>query len=176
MKPAGSFLLLSAGMALICPGSEPAKPKLSEHIRQEITAKLPVYAPKPATSTEGATTTGEPDPDVLVLSKIVVTEKRPPGRDPDDWLSESKIQQKSMVAYKTSMTDLEWALNSWYIPLITPPPSARARAAYRAGKIAAENERLSNVIRAIGVTDPKEAAKLKRELTRPAGSLPTPNP
>ena len=176
MKPAGLFLLLPTGLALICTGTEPAKPKLSDHIRQEITAKLPVYTPPPASAPTEETTSLEPDPDVLVLNKMVVTEKRPPGHDPDDWLSESKIQQKSMVAYKTSMTDLEWALNSWYIPLITPSPSARARAAYRAGKIAAEYDRLSNVIRAIGAMDPKEAAKLKRELTRPAGSLPEPNP
>ncbi len=176
MKPAGSFLLLSAGLVLISTGAEPSKPpKLSDHIREQISAKLPVYAPKPATTPIDSTPV-ESDPDVLVLSKIVVTEKRPPGHDPDDWLNESTIQQKSMVAYRASMTDLEWALNGWYIPLVTPSPSARARGAYRAAKVAAETERLSHVIRAIGAMDPKEAAKLRKELTRPAGSLPAPNP
>ena len=174
MKSAGLFLLLPAGFALTCGAAEPAKPRLSERIRKEIVVKLPAYLPKQAAiSTDAPLSEPNPDPGLFVLPKVIVNEKRLPGNDPDVWLTEKVIQQKAMVAYKTSMTDFEWALNSWFIPLITPPASVRARYAYRAAKVAAEMDRLSNVIRAIGVNDPKEAARLKRELTRPPGSLPS---
>ncbi len=177
MKPAGSFLLIPAGLTLICGGAEPDKPKLSEHLRQAITARLPAYISHPAARPdEPEAPQPETDPDLLVLSKIMVKEKRPPGNDPDVWLNESVIQKKAMVAYKTSMTDLEWALNSWFIPLFTPPPSARARAYYGQAKVAAELDRLNGVIRAVGAVDPKEAARLKRELIRPSDSLPTSSP
>jgi hypothetical protein len=69
-----------------------------------------------------------------------------------------------MAAYRDSMTDLEWALNCWFIPLFSAPPSARARAAYEGGKAAAEISRLNNLINVIGLSDPNEAAKLRRAM------------
>ena len=174
MKLAGLWLLLPVGVALPCFAEEPIEPKLSEHIRKEIIAKLPSYDSKTKSGSAGDALAVETDADVLILPKIVVNEKRLPGNDPDLWLSEEKVQRKAMVAYKTSMTDFEWALNGWYIPLVSAPPSARARAAYRTAKVAAETDRLLGIIKEVEKLDPKEAALLKRELTRPPGSLPAP--
>ncbi len=104
------------------------------------------------------------DPDVLTLPKMIIQEKRLPHNDPDAWLGERVVQQKAMAAYKGSMTDLEWALNFWFIPLFSAPPSVRARAAYESSKAAAEIGRLNNIINAIGLTDPKEAVKLREAM------------
>ena len=146
-----------------------APAKISFRLSEEIRASLPKFVPPapPADAVDAATdaAAGIPaDPDLLLLPKLVVREKRPPGHDPDVWLREKAIQQKAMALYKGSMTDLEWALNCWFIPFVTPPPSVRARAAYENGKKAAEIGRLNSLIKVIGLSDEKEAAKLRRAM------------
>ncbi len=165
MKPAGFSLLLSAGLALISHAAEPAADvptKLSTRLSQEIRTSLPKYV-TPATQPVSSDT-APPDPDVLVLPKMVVREKRLPGNDPDVWLNERLVQQKAMSAYRDSMTDFEWALNWWFVPIFSSPASVRARAAYENGKVSAEISRLSSVIDTIGRSDPGEAAKLRQAL------------
>jgi len=176
MKLHGSVLLLPVGLALLCPADGTEKPKLSEHLKKEVISKLPAYVLKQHSEPTEFALQSEINSDLLVLPKMVVREKRLPGNDPDVWLSDSVVQRKAMVAYKTSMTDFEWALNGWYIPLVAAPPSVRAKDAYRSAKVSAEMGRLMNVIEAVEKIDPRDAARLKRELTRPADSLPTPNP
>ena len=162
MKPAGLYLLVPAGLALLAAAAEPDAPKISSHLKEAIRASLPAFAPKP--DQPSPETPAALDPDVLILSKMVVKEKRPPGHDPDVWLADREVQQKAMAAYKDSMTPLEWALNSWFIPLFTPPASVRARMAYDSAKVAAELDRLAWTIKAVESVDPPDAAKLKKEL------------
>jgi len=160
MKPAGLILLLPAGLGALT-AAEPAK--LSNRLRDEVLTSLPKYI---ETAAPAAPVENQPasDPDMLVLPKIIIQEKRLSGNDPDAWLGRRVVQQKAMAAYKGSMTDLEWALNGWYIPIISAPPSARARAAYESARQAAEVGRLNNLINAIEVSDPKMAARLRRGL------------
>ncbi len=167
MKPTGLLLLLSAGMTVVCWAVEPAAdslPKVSAKLNEEIRSTLPKYVTPAAQPSGPDVTAAPPDPDVLRLPKMIIQEKRLPHSDPDVWLGERVVQQKAMAAYKGSMTDLEWALNCWFIPLFSAPPSVRARAAYESSKAAAEIGRLNNIINTIGLTDPKEAAKLRQAM------------
>ena len=62
------------------------------------------------------------------------------------------------------MTGLEWALNSWFIPLFSAPASARARAYYESSKYHDELDRLDHLARVIKQTDPAAAAKIQQTL------------
>ena len=159
------LLLLSALPAGPVAGDNPpvVPPMTSARLSQEIRAGLPrfvspAFSPVPLPAEARDTPR---DPEVVVLPKITVREKRIPTNDPDVWLTGRAVQQKAMAAYKDSMTPLEWALNSWYIPLFSPPASVRARQYYESGKLADEIDRLNSVIKTISLTDPKEAAKLR---------------
>lgn len=179
MRPAG-FQLLIVAVAGPLAAQEPAESapgrKTSARLTQEIRVALPKFTPPPPPildQPKGDTT--EDDPNVLVLPKFTVKEKRPPSHDPDVWLTNRAIQQKAMAGYKQSMTDLEWALNSWFIPLVTPPASVRARAHYQNTKLGGEIMRLNNLINHIGQQDPAASAELRQELKnmvegRPVGS------
>lgn len=170
MKPAGiSLLFLVVGGAFgaenVTARSESPPPppvRLSLRLTEVIRAQLPKYVAPVATA--APTDAPAADPDVLVLPKMVVKERRLPTNDPDAWLGEKAVQQKAMAAYKASLTDLEWALNSWYIPLFGTPPAARARAAYESAKKGAEIDRLTHIIDVSASADPKEAVRLLKEL------------
>ncbi len=165
MKPAGLLLLVPAGLALIASATEPAPevpPKFSTRLSQEIRSSLPKFTAPAAPPV--STDTTPPSPDVLVLPKMVVREKRLPGHDPDVWLGERVVQQKAMSTYRDSMTDLEWALNWWFVPIFSSPASVRARAAYEEGKVTAEISRLNDLAKIISLSDPKEAAKIRQAL------------
>ena len=79
------------------------------------------------------------------------------------WLTDLAIKQKALAAYRQSMTDLEWALNSWYIPLLSPSAAARARAAYESGKSLAEIKRVHDLFGRIAARDSQAAAELEKE-------------
>ena len=161
MKPAGLFLLAAAGFASLAAAAESDTPRVSAHIKEAVRARLPAYAVKPDLPPVEAPAA---DPNVLVLDKIVIREKRLPGNDPDVWLVDREVQHTAMAAYKDSMTPLEWALNSWFVPLFSAPASVRARAAYDSAKFADEMDRLSQTIKVINAIDPQDAARLKKEL------------
>ncbi len=171
MRPAGPLLLLLVTGAVAVPADEPAAPapvKTSARLSQEIRAALPRFeppaaAPGPATSPV-LSPAASLDPDVVELPKLTVREKRLPGHDPDVWLNDRIVQRKAMVAYRDSMTDLEWLLNCWFVPLFSAPPSVRGRDYYEGRKRAEEIGRLNNLIKAIGLTDPKAAAKARRAM------------
>lgn len=175
MKPAGLLLLIFA-MARGLAAQEPPSPaKISTRLTQEIRMALPKYEiPPPQKLDQPDSATGD-DPNVLALPKFTVKEKRPPTHDPDLWLTDRAIQQKAMAAYKQSMTDLEWAMNSWFIPLVTPPASVRARAHYQNTKLGGEIMRLNSLINHMAQQDPAASAELRQELRnlvegRPVGS------
>lgn len=175
MKTAGLPLLafvLTGALAADTPAAAPAR--TSDHLSQEIRAALPKFTPPPAPVLDQPKDLPA-DPDVLLLPKLTVKEKRPPSHDPDVWLTDKAVQQKAMAAYKTSMTDLEWALNSWFIPLFSAPASVRARSAYESGKFRAELISISDLADKIGTQDPATSADLHQELInlvlkRPPGS------
>lgn len=166
MKPAGFHLfpLIAAGL-LAAEEPPPAAPaKTSSRLAQEIRTALPQFSPPPKILDQPKPGGPEDDPNVLALPKVTVTDKRPPGHDPDLWFTNLAIQQKAMAAYKQSLSDFEWMLNSWHVPLFSPPASARARAAYEDGKYRAEVERLQSLIDYIATEDPKASAELRFEL------------
>ena len=159
------LLLLLALPAGLPAGETPAAltPKTSPRLSREIRAVLPKFTPPvaaPVAPPADAPDTPR-DPDMLILPKLTVVEKRIPTNDPDVWLQGKAVQQKAMAAYQDSLTPLEWFLNSWYIPLFGSPPSARGRQYYESRKLADEIGRLGSIIKAVGLTDPKEAAKLQ---------------
>ena len=165
MKTAGMHLLafvLAGGLAAQEPPS-PVIVRTSLRLQQEIRASLPPFVPPPPRVLDQPKDAAA-DPDTFALPKYTVKEKRPPSHDPDVWLTERAVQQKAMAAYKQSMTDLEWALNSWFVPRVTPPAAARARAAYQEGKFRGEIERVNSLIDSIAREDPVAAAGLRREL------------
>ncbi|MDI1319386.1 MAG: hypothetical protein PSW75_04220 [bacterium] len=135
MKTAGSILLCFVVTGALSAAESAA---LSDRLKAEVRANLPAYTPPPAKPADTPTAAGAADPDVLVLPKLIVKEKRIPTHDPDVWRSERDIQQRAMQAYQDSMTPLEWALNSWFVPLFSAPASVRARAAYRENKLTEE--------------------------------------
>lgn len=167
MKPAGFHLLIFVVAGPLA-AQEPAEPtmdrKTSARLTQEIRVSLPKFTlPPPPVLDQPKNDGAEDDPNVLALPKFTVKEKRPPTHDPDVWLTDRAIQQKAMAAYRQSMTDLEWALNSWFIPLFSSPPSVRARHAYETGKSLADIKRVHDLLGRISVTDPKAASELEKE-------------
>jgi hypothetical protein len=167
MKPAGFHLLIfvvAGPLAAQEPAEASPERKTSARLTQEIRVVLPRFTPPPPPvldQPKGDAT--EDDPNVLALPKFTVKEKRPPSHDPDVWLTNKAVQQKAMAAYKQSLTDLEWALNSWYIPLFGSPPSARARAAYENRKKMSEHQNVHRLFKVISASDPKAGGDLEKE-------------
>lgn len=170
MKPAGFHLLVfvvAGPLAAQQPAEDSPERKTSARLTQEIRVALPRFTPPPPPvldQPKGDAT--EDDPNVLALPKFTVKEKRPPSHDPDLWLTDKAVQQKAMAAYRQSLTDLEWALNSWYIPLIGSPPSARARASYENQKKMSEHQHVHRLFKLISTSDPKAGDDLERERVR----------
>ena len=165
MKPAGlSLLCLAVAGLLVAQTTDPvAPPKTSSRLTQEIRTHLPAYAPPAARPDRSAETTPA-DPELLQLPKFTVKEKRVPTNDPDGWLTERVIQHKALAAYQGSMTPLEWALNSWFVPLFSTPTSVRARAAYEENKLREELDRFNHLAGVVEKIDPGQAAKIRRAL------------
>ncbi len=180
MKAAGPLLLclVAAGTG----AAEEPPPVMSGRLKAEIRTHLPAYAPPPARPKDTPAPLVAPDPDVLVLPTFSVQEKRIPTNDPDAWRSQRAIQQRAMAAYKDSMTPLEWAMNSWFIPLFSAPASVRARAAYEEKKAAAEVAQLNHLGKVLQLADPTGSAILIKSVNemeqaeewrkRPAGGRP----
>lgn len=167
MKPAGFHLLVfvvAGPLAAQEPAGFTPERKTSPRLTQEIRVALPKFTPPPPPVLDQPKSDGtEADPNVLTLPKFTVKEKRPPTHDPDVWLTNKAVQQKAMAAYKQSLTDLEWALNSWYIPLFGSPPSARARGSYEYQKKMSELRGAHRLFKVISTTDPRAGDDLEKE-------------
>ncbi len=143
--------------------------ELSEKIRKEISATLPKFDPRVGEKKTPESPVGTPASladDLLVhLPDFFVREGRLPGNDPDMWLGSRERAQKAMAAYRESMTNFEWALNGWYIPLFGSPPSVRAKAYYDEQKLRDELSSLAHVVTGPGMEgDPDYAKKMLRVL------------
>jgi len=146
-----------------------SRAQLSDKIRAAIVEPLPKFetpragqpAPTPAAGSTPAPLSDDP---LVRLPDYHIKEKRGPDNDPDRWLSQRAINHKAMSDYSDSMTDLEWALNCWYIPFVTPSPQARANSRYAGNKILGEHQRLISIVQALSRSDSAEAKKLLHEL------------
>jgi hypothetical protein len=81
--------------------------------------------------------------------------------DPDSWLSRQARSDKALAIYRTKSTALDWLLNSWHIPYLTPSARARARAEYEEAKLADERDRLDRIAEVVSQLDAADAAKLR---------------
>jgi hypothetical protein len=130
-------------------GTVPAHAQLSPETRAKIMSSFPAYHPNPPEEKKPVTVVGEPAPlsdDPLVrLPRYYVEETRLAEHDPDRLLTVKGRDQKAMREYRASMNPLEWMLNSWHIPFLTPSAQARANADYFDRRQTAEARRLSDL-------------------------------
>lgn len=163
MHRAVPVFLLSVGLAAAAPAEENT-PALSEHIAGELRAALPKYDPA-AHAAKSRTLDKVPvDPDVIVLPKMEVREKRTPRVDADEWMRREALRRRIKRDYLASMDGLTGVLNGWSIPLLTPSVSARAQAAYRAEKIMNEANRLLSIGEALNRIDPQAGREIREDL------------
>lgn len=179
MKVAGSILLCLVATGSFAADEPTAQPPLSARLKAEIRANLPAYTPPDRPGNTPAMI-APVDADVLELPKLTVREKRIRSNDPAAWSSPLAIQQKAMAAYQGSMTPLEWAMNSWFVPLFSPPAAVRARVAYQENIYRGEIRQMTHLAEIVKLVDPPAAARLLKSVsemqladewrTRPAGA------
>lgn len=148
----------------------PAHAELSPRLRALILADAPAFTPPPPTQerddlSPGTLPAPQVDGPVVVLPEFRINANPLSRADPDRLLTPRAMRRKALAAYHDSMTPLEWALNSWHIPLVTPSASARARAYYDGQKIATELTRFNKVVNAAFKDDPAGRAKAQRALS-----------
>ncbi len=145
----------------------PVFAQLSDKIHAELLEAIPKYSP-PAIEQPPPSPVGTPAPlsddPLLELPVFRVEAKHVDERNPDAWLTPKAIEKKAMSDYSDSMTDLEWALNCWYIPFVTASPQARANAAYSEKKLRSEQQRLTALANVIATLDSAEAKKLLHDI------------
>lgn len=165
MHQAPTLLLCSLGLLAAAAAAEPPAPSsLSDRLAAEIRASLPRYEPK--ADQPGPAAEAPPDPDVILMPRMEIREKRLERTEPDDWLRRDALQRKIRTDYLASMDGLTGFLNSWSIPLVTPSVAARANARYRTQKTMAEFGRLSGIANALQGHDPKARDELRDEIQR----------
>ena len=164
------LLQLTPPLSAAAPPPPTSPPHLSATLSTHLAASLPKYLPPPAPTAPVAV---EPpkdetptDGDVVSLPKFFVEDTRLSQLDPDKLLSPRALAAKMRRDYRKSLGDLEWALNCFNIPFLTPSVAARARANYDDRKLAAEMTRLGDLVDVARRLDPKAAAELQRELTK----------
>jgi hypothetical protein len=177
MKPAGLLLLIPAGLAAVFAAEEAPAGLASREIKNHIREGLPAYQPQPpkAEGTPGAESADQPEPGTLVLPKMIVKEKRLPRDAADQLMSRSDFKRKMENLYLDEIAKdgpLNYVLNCFTIPLLSPSKAARGNAIYRAR----EAERLQHVVEVGKALDPAADKKYQQEMdnswtTRPAGEL-----
>ena len=165
MKAAGPILLCLCATSALAAGNPADPAPLSSRLKAEVRAALPAYTPPPARPATASAATTSPDSDVLVLPTFTVQQNRIRTDDPDAWRSPLAIQQRAMVAYRATMTPLEWLMNSWHVPRFSPPAAVRARAAYVEGIYRGEIDQLTHLSEVIKRVDPKAAANLLKTVS-----------
>jgi len=180
MNTAGRFLALILATSLPAvaqvnpPASEPvpvAKPatpateapaKLSPQVSQELTAQLPKYTPPPPPKPAVA-----PDPDLLELPKVTITQKRRP-RLGEDVILTTKAFNEKLAKEKLSSLDRD-VLNRFTLPAWFGGVSAaeRAREEYNREKRAQMVEDVFALAKVVEVQDPAQAKALRDAATKP---------
>jgi len=174
MKPAGLLLLIPAGLVALLAAEETPTGLVTRETKNRIKEGLPTYQPPPPKA-DGETSEPAPAtaPDVLVLPKMTVKEKRLPSDAADHLMSKDDLNRKMENIYLDALAEdgpLNLFLNRFTIPILSPSKADRGRAIYRAK----EAERLGHVNGASKAINPEAAKKFKQETdnthtTRPAG-------
>lgn len=176
MKPAGFLLLIPAGLAAVALTAEPSTGLVSRETKARITEGLPTYQPPPPKTDADAETNDSPqtaDPNVLILPKFMIKEKRFPRDAEDQLMRRRDFKRKMENLYSDTIAaegPLSVILNSFTIPILSPSKAARGRAIYQQMEI----DRLNQVNEISKSVDPDAARKFTREMdnthtTRPAG-------
>ena len=118
----------------------------------------PPAAPSPPTQPSVAEESTPPDSAVIEMPRFFVEDSKLGRVEPDKLLSKQALAAKMRREYRNSLTDLEWALNSFSIPFLTPSVATRARAKYENDRRLAEQTRLTGLIDVTSQIDPKAAA------------------
>jgi hypothetical protein len=177
MKPAG-LLLPVIGLATALSAAEPEPARISRDISAKIREGLPAYQPPAGTSEGGSAGTEVPqtnDPNLLVLPKLTVEEKRLPRDAADQLMSRDDFKRKMENLYLDEVAKfgpLHYLLNKFTIPILSPSKEERGKAIYQRREL----DRLRHVTDSALSLDPKATRTLDRELdnshtTRPAGGL-----
>ena len=152
MKPAGYLLLIPAGLAVALDAAEIPSSLVSAELKAHIREGLPSYQ-APSTKRSGASgdspifsDTHVTDPDVLVLPKLTVQEKRDLPADAPRYLMGPRAYDRKMRnLYLDDLAKdgpLETFLNSYTIPLFSPSRVAKGRAL----ALGAELDRLADLL------------------------------
>lgn len=170
MRPLVSLTLLALlSSAELHAVEETANPP--SRLTQVIRANTPKFSPPPAApSPPRAPSVAEAsiplDSDVIEMPKFFVEDSKLARIDADKLLSKPALAAKMRRAYRNSLNDLEWALNSFSIPFLTPSVAARARAKYENDQRLAEQTRLTGLIEVTSQIDPQAAAELRLLMKR----------
>ncbi|MDQ5980749.1 MAG: hypothetical protein QG602_3727 [Verrucomicrobiota bacterium] len=176
MKPAG-LLLPVIGLATVLSAAEPEPARISREISAKIREGLPTYQPPAKIDGEstGTETPQTDDPNVLILPKVTVEEKRLPRDAADQLMSRDDFKRKMENLYLDEVSKLgplHYLLNKFTIPILSPSKEERGRAIYQRREL----DRLLHVSDAARALDPDATKKMERDLdnshtTRPAGGL-----
>ncbi len=180
MKPAGLLLLLPVGLMASAWTAESTAStgRLSQETSARIREGLPAFRPttqKAGEEDTNAATETSTDPNILVLPKVTVNEKRLPSDAADHLVSRQDFKRKMENLYLDQLAEdgpLNVLLNQFTIPILSPSKAERGRAIY----LRRELDRLGHVNRTTRGIAPDAAKKFRDELdnshtTRPAGGL-----
>jgi hypothetical protein len=167
MKPARILLtlLIVAGLRADEPGVKPAEPaRLSPEAAQKLTAVLPKYAPPAPVEAKPA---NAPNPDVLELPKVTVTQKKRPRLTPEVMMTPSAFNQK-LAHDNLSSFDRDF-LNKFSLPAWFGGQSAadRAREEYERQKRAEFIKDVDNIAKVAEQIDPAKAKALRDDAAKP---------
>lgn len=139
MKPAGYLLLIPAGLASIADAADAPARLVSSELKAHIREGLPVYQTASAAKSSAEDSpilseTHASDPNVLVLPKMMVKERRLPEDAADHLMSPRDFNRKMRNLYLDDLAKdgpLESFLNGFTIPLFSPSRVAKGRALQR---------------------------------------------
>lgn len=167
------FVATSAGLL---PAGEPAPPpapapaeakpdKPSPQLAQQISSVLPQYAP----AAPAAATPATPDPEVLELPKVTVTQKKRPRLTlTDEIMMKGKSFNEQLAKKNSSSLDRD-VLNRFTLPSWTGAKSAadRAREEYDLKKKQELTKDVLDLAKVTEVVDPAQAKAMRDAISKP---------
>ena len=164
------LFLLALLLAPRIPAGEETAPRTSR-LAELIRASSPKFvqlppAPPPPVPPPTSAENPAADPDVIEMPKFFVEDSKLARVEADKLLGKQALAAKMRREYRNSLTALDWALNSFNIPFLTPSVAARARAKYENDQRLVEQSRLNSLIEVTSQIDPQAAAELRFELKR----------
>jgi hypothetical protein len=174
--------LLATGTALAQPSEQPATPakaeesttiaskiensssddpaKLSTETSKLVTAGLPKFNPnQPPPQPKH-----QPNPDVLELDKMTITQRPRPRLDPQVVMSRNDFNE-TLAKQRLSHLDRN-GLNKFTLPLFGRSAAERAREEYDREKNATMRTDVLSLAKAVEVENPEQAAELRKAVNR----------